>query len=277
MSAPVGRSTSDGYGARLRATTWWPLAQLMRPPQIPPDGEGARSMWRQLLLLNGIGIALILLLMVGFDATEISLMPPRGTPSLWWVRILTDFGKDAYVLSLLVAAMVTIAVIAPLWPQASRARLFDLGTHVQYVFLAVLVPVGCTQALKWVIGRGRPFVGGKANAFNFQPFNGTEAYSSLPSSHAVTSFALAFAVAAVWPRLTVPMYLYAVAIAASRLVLLAHHPSDVIAGALVGISGALAVRYWFAARQLGFAIGPGGLIVPGSGRSKGVDSRASAP
>ena len=32
------------------------------------------------------------------------MMPPRGTPSLWPVRILTDFGKDAYVLWLLAAA-----------------------------------------------------------------------------------------------------------------------------------------------------------------------------
>jgi membrane-associated phospholipid phosphatase len=277
MSAPEGLPTSDGYGAQLMAATWRPLMRLARPPQAPPAADGVRHLWRQLISLNGIGLVAILVLMVGFDANEIAMMPARGTPSLWWVRILTDFGKDAYVLSLLGAAVVAVALIAPLWPQASRARLFDLGTHVQYVFLAVLVPIACTQILKWGIGRGRPFVGGKANAFNFQPFNGTEAYSSLPSSHVVTSFALAFAVAAVWPRLTVPMYLYALAIAASRLVLLAHHPSDVIAGALVGISGALVVRYWFAARQLGFAIGPGGLIVPGLGRFKGVDSRASAP
>jgi membrane-associated phospholipid phosphatase len=277
MSAPVGRSTSDGYGARLMATTWQPVVRLLRPPQAPPDGEGARLLWRQLLLLNGIGILLVVVLMVGFDATEIGMMPPRGTPSLWWVRILTDFGKDAYVLSLLGAAVIAVAVISPLWPQASRARLFDLAAHVQFVFLAAAVSVVCAEVLKLVIGRGRPFVGGKANAFNFQPFNGTEAYFSLPSAHAVTGFALAFAVAAIWPRLTVPMYLYALAIAASRLVLLAHHPSDVVAGALVGISGALVVRYWFAARQTGFAIGAGGRILPAPDRLKGVDSRASAP
>jgi membrane-associated phospholipid phosphatase len=262
MTAPESMPTADGYGARLTVTTWQPLMRLLRPPQVPPATDGVRQLWRQVALLYGIGIAAILLLMVGFDATEIGLMPPRGTAGLWWVRSLTDFGKDAYVLSLLAAAVVAVGVIAPLWPQASRARLFGLGAHVQFLFLAVLVPVACTQVLKWVIGRGRPFVGGKANAFNFQPFNGTEAYSSLPSSHAVTGFALAFAVAAVWPRSTVPMYLYAIAIAASRLVLLAHHPSDVVAGALVGLSGALVVRYWFAACQAGFTIGPGGRIVP---------------
>ena len=70
-------------------------------------------------------------------------------------------------------------------------------------------------------------------------------------------------------------------IAASRLVLLAHHPSDVVAGALVGIIGAMFVRYWFAARRLGFAIQRDGTIVPlvgpSSGRLKRVARGAFAP
>lgn len=262
MNAPDGMPTTDGYGARLAATTWQPLVRLLRSPQTPVVADGAHRTWRQLCLLDGVGIILVLLLMAGFDATEIGLMPARGTPSLWWVKILTDFGKDTYVLSLLAVAIVAVAAVAPFWPQLSRPRLFALGAHVQFLFLAVLIPLACTEVLKWAVGRGRPFVGGKANAFNFQPFNGTEAYFSMPSAHAVTSFAVAFAVASVWPRAKVPMYLYAVAICVSRLVLLAHHPSDVVAGALVGLSGALVVRAWFAARGVGFAIGPGGRIVP---------------
>jgi membrane-associated phospholipid phosphatase len=58
------------------------------------------------------------------------------------------------------------------------------------------------------------------------------------------------------------MFIYAVIIALSRLVLLAHHPSDVVGGAVVGLACAMLVRYWFAARRLGFRIGKGGQIVP---------------
>jgi undecaprenyl-diphosphatase len=58
------------------------------------------------------------------------------------------------------------------------------------------------------------------------------------------------------------MFAYAVLIAATRLVLLAHHPSDVVAGAVVGILASVALRYWFAARRLGFAIRNDGQIVP---------------
>jgi undecaprenyl-diphosphatase len=78
----------------------------------------------------------------------------------------------------------------------------------------------------------------------------------------VTAVALAFAVGAIWPRLRLFMFAYAVVIAATRLVLLAHHPSDVVAGAVVGLLGAMVVRYWFAVRRLGFAIRENGGIAP---------------
>ena len=48
-------------------------------------------------LAAGLGAAIIAL-MYALDAWEIGQMPTRGTPSLWWIRILTDFGKDEYVL-----------------------------------------------------------------------------------------------------------------------------------------------------------------------------------
>ena len=55
--------------------------------------------------------------------------------------------------------------------------------------------------------------------------------------------------------------------------LLAHHPSDVVAGALVGIIGAMFVRYWFAARRLGFAIQRDGSIVSLVGPSAGAPQK----
>jgi membrane-associated phospholipid phosphatase len=117
--------------------------------------------------------------------------------------------------------------------------------------------------------------------FHFSHFAGTPAYSSFPSGHATCAFALAFAVSALWPQARSAMLVYAVVICATRLVLLAHHPSDVVAGALVGTIGAMLVRYWFAARRLGFAIQHDGRIVPlvgpSSGRLKRVAGGAFAP
>lgn len=217
--------------------------------------------WQVLVLLAIGGIAVVAL-MVGFDATEIGWMPPRGTPSLWPARILTDFGKDAYVLSMLAGLLLATAFVLPLARDGVRPALLRLGVQLEYLLLAVAVPVVLASCIKLMVGRGRPFVGGKADAFNFAPFNATEAHFSFPSAHVVTAFALAFGVAAIWPRTRIAMAIYAVLIAMTRLVLLAHHPSDVVAGAVIGLVGALVVRYWFAARRLGFAIDPNGEIHP---------------
>jgi undecaprenyl-diphosphatase len=242
---------------------------LVRRPSHSRRAEAARRSARHVLLLAAILGAAIIALMYALDVAEIGLMPPRGTAGLWPVRILTDFGKSAYVLWLLAGILAALALMIPRWRGSLRSPLLSLGTHLQFVFFAVLVPVLAGEVIKWIVGRGRPFVGGEANAFNFAHFAGTEAFASFPSGHAITSFALAFAVSAVWPQARPAMIVYAILIAISRLVLLAHHPSDVVAGALIGVVGAMLVRYLFAARRLGFAIRRDGAIVPLAGPSLG--------
>ena len=262
MSTSVATLESRNYAVQLVTLVRLSLAQLVRAPTHVRRTAAARRLGREALLIAGLGGLLVVALMFGFDATEIALMPPRRSPSVWWARDLTDFGKDSYVLWTLLAALIVTVLALPLLHGASRARLLRLGTHLQYIFLAVLCANLVTEGLKYAIGRGRPFVGGKANAFNFMPFAGTEPYFSLPSAHAVTAFALAFAVGAIWPRTRIIMLVYALLIAATRLALLAHHPSDVMAGAVIGILASVAIRHWFAVRRLGFAIRKDGQIVP---------------
>lgn len=280
MPTPADIAPRASYPAQLLVVSWSALAQLVRAPSHSRRAEAARKLARHSLWLSATGAAVVIALMVAFDQTEILLMPERGTPGLWPIRILTDFGKDEYVLSVLAVALVAVALVTASLHGTRRALLLGLGTRLQFIFLSVAVSVFVAEILKFLVGRGRPFVGGKANPFNFIPFEGTGAYASLPSGHAVTAFALAFAVSALWPRLRVFMFTYAIVILLTRLVLLAHHPSDVVAGALVGMVGAMAVRYWFAARRLGFAIRADGTILalpgPVSGRLKRVARGASA-
>jgi membrane-associated phospholipid phosphatase len=275
MAAEPDIARSSNYFSQLAALIGQSITQLTRSPSHSRRAEAAQRLSRRTLLLTAVTGFAIIVLMYAVDADEISLMPPRGTASLWPVRIFTDLGKAALVLWVLAAMLLSVAIVLPRLQGIRRSRLLKLGTHLEFLFLAVLVPILAGEIIKWIVGRGRPFVGGKANAFNFSHFAGTEAYASFPSAHAITSFALAFAVSAVWPRARVPMILYAILIATSRLVLLAHHPSDVVAGALVGVVGAMAVRYWFAARRLGFAIARDGAIKPLTGPSPGVRKRVA--
>ena len=281
MSATSNVTVSRSYFSRFFATLGASLAQLVRAPSHSRRAEAARRSARHVLwLAAGIGV-LTIALMYGLDASEIRLMPPRGTESLWPLRILTDFGKSAYVLWTLAALLFAVLIVSAGVRATARSLLLGLGTRLQFLFFAVLAPVLAGEVMKWMVGRGRPFVGGEANAFNFSHFAGSEAYASFPSGHAVTAFALASAVSALWPRARVAMLLYAIVIAATRLVLLAHHPSDVVAGALIGVVGAMMVRYWFAARHLAFTIRRDGAIAELTGPSlshlKRVAREAFAP
>jgi undecaprenyl-diphosphatase len=289
MPSLAANGESSNYVARLSALVWLSTMQLLGPASHPRAAKAARRRMRHSLLLIGLGAVVVVTLMYVLDVREISLMPPRGTASLWPVRIVTDFGKAAGVLWILAVMLLAVALVSPVLRGSARSRLLRLGTDLQFLFFAVLVPVLTGEVIKWIVGRGRPFVGGEANAFNFVHFAGTEAYASFPSAHAITSAALAFAVSSVWPKAKGVMIVYALLIAGSRLVLLAHHPSDVVAGAVIGVVGAMFVRYWFAVRRLDFVIVCDGAIAPpigprlgfrhGSrlGLRKGVARDASAP
>jgi membrane-associated phospholipid phosphatase len=273
-----------GYVARVSTLVGQSATQLRRPASHPRAALAVRRLGRQSVLLVAAGVIAIVALMYWLDAYEIVLMPPRGAPALWPVRILTDFGKDANVVAVLAIMLVGVTVVSPALHGPAQLHLLRLGLHLQFFLAAVVVPLLAGELIKWAVGRGRPFVGGHANPFNFVPFVGTEAYASFPSAHAITSAALALAVSAVWPRARGVMIVYAVAIAGTRLLLLAHHPSDVVGGALIGLIGAVWVRYWFAARRLGFAIRRDGAIMPlrlrpgpGIEGSKGVAQGPSTP
>ena len=266
MTAPVRLDETSSYPVRLAATLGQGWRRLTRTPSHSRRAEAARRSSRHVVIMTALIAVVIVALMFMLDARVIQLMPPRGTASLWPVRIVSDFGKSEYVLWALLAALAITALTLPRLRGRPRAILIGWGDRLLFLFCAVAVPVLAGDILKGVIGRGRPFVGGHANPFNYSHFAWTEAYASFPSGHAMTSAALAFGIASLWPRLRWWMAGYVIVILATRLVLLAHHPSDVVAGALVGVVGAMAVRHWFAARRLAFTIAADGVIsaLPGS-------------
>ena len=66
---------------------------------------------------------------------------------------------------------------------------------------------------------------------------------SFPSGHSATSFACATTLALAFPRLAVPLYVLAAAIAYSRVYVGVHYPLDVLGGAVLGVAVAIALRW----------------------------------
>jgi membrane-associated phospholipid phosphatase len=253
----------------------------------PARGTGAATLaWRAPLRL-AIGAVILAALiggtMIAFDAWAIREMVQRFpvwlTPA---VEEYTEFGKSSWFLVPTGVALLGLAALAsPTLPRMSRLVLAALSVRIGFVFLALAVPGVVVAVVKRLIGRARPLVGGSDDPFTYLPFGWDVEYASLPSGHASTAFAAAVAIGALWPRLRPLLWTYAVLIAVSRVVLIAHHPSDVLAGAVFGVVGALLVRDWFAARRLAFAPGAEGRIrvLPGPSfaRIKRVARQLFAP
>jgi membrane-associated phospholipid phosphatase len=185
-------------------------------------------------------------------ASEWARRLPLGFSNAFFM--ITDFGLSGWFLIPLGFVLLCLAALIP--PQLSRLSqgvLAALAARFGFLFVAIGAPGLFVSIVKRLIGRARPDVGGHDDPFAYLPFIWRPEYASMPSGHATTACAAAFAIGAIWPRARVVMWLYAVLIMLSRVIVLAHHPSDVIAGALVGIVGAVLVRRWFAARRLVFS------------------------
>jgi hypothetical protein len=97
-------------------------------------------------------------------------------------------------------------------------------------FKSITLAEAAVSPLKYATNRDRP--------------TGTHSRSdsSFPSSHAATSFAAASAVGHAYPRLKLPAYTLAALIAYSRVYNQRHYPTDVIAGACIGVVAARVSR-----------------------------------
>lgn len=249
-------------------------ALLARKPRPCP-----RSAWLAPLRLGlgaAVAVAVLAATMAAFDAWAVTAV--QRWPH-WLITVfdeITDFGKSVRVLVPIAFMLAGIAVLAsPALPRVSQRVLAALAMRLGFLFLAIGLPGLVCTVVKRLIGRARPLIEGGADPFIYRPLDWSVEYSSLPSGHATDAFAIAVAIGALWPRMRVLMWAYAAVIALSRVVLLAHFPSDVVAGAIVGTLGALLVREYFVARGLAFAHTADGRIRPLPGPSFGRIKRVA--
>jgi undecaprenyl-diphosphatase len=73
--------------------------------------------------------------------------------------------------------------------------------------------------------------------------------SSFPSGHTSTSFACAYVISRLAPRLTIPVFVLAALIGFSRVYVGVHYPLDVVAGAIFGLIVARALLLLLTALQ----------------------------
>lgn len=263
-------------------STW--LNVLLRPSRIPPERRAPLwpvKGWITLAALLAIlaAVAVSMLLLDAFLIGEARQLPRWMRKAFEWI---TWFGLSGWflwptgILLLVIAALPSSKL-----PRLAQGVLAAIVVRTGFIFLAIGTPALFVAIIKRIIGRARPYVFPVTDPYSYAPFLWKSSYASFPSGHATNAFAVAVAIGALWPQARLPLWIYAMIIAASRVVVNAHFPSDVIAGAVIGTAGALLVRGWFAARHLAFTVGNDATIhhLPGPswGRIKAVARRLLAP
>ncbi len=216
--------------------------------------------WQQVCIGAGIALAIFFFLMVFIDAAAIRGVAHLPRWIVWFFNEITDYGKGGWFLWPFGLFFVALAALPPMLPRVQQLVVAAVMVRVGFLFVAIGLPGLFGTIIKRMIGRARPMVTGTIDPYAFSPFIWRADYASLPSGHATTAFAALVAIGTLWPRARTVMWIYALLIAASRVVVTAHYPSDVFAGAIVGTVGALMVRRWFALRHLGFSLGPDGSV-----------------
>jgi membrane-associated phospholipid phosphatase len=118
--------------------------------------------------------------------------------------------------------------------------LIDNDRWESWLICALLGPlaIGLNYALKLVVKRPRPVLEG------LPPLGGAPSSLSFPSAHATSSFAVATAMVRVDPAMA-GAFVVAILLAVGRPYLGMHYPSDVLAGAFLGVLLGLAVPLSF--------------------------------
>jgi membrane-associated phospholipid phosphatase len=152
------------------------------------------------------------------------------------VQIVTTAGESTWYFLILVPGWILFLFIR-------KNKL--LSMRFFYLFLALSASGLINMLIKWLAGRHRPISLFKEGLYGFNYFGLGYELNSFPSGHAVTAFSLATAMTILFPRWGGLLFIPALMIAATRVMLTAHFLSDVVVGACIGIISAMLVKYCF--------------------------------
>lgn len=261
-----------GDGVRLLVVSIVRALAYLRDRRIgvPRPRLGFLGRWEALVFgVLTVGIVAALMLLV--DPLTIGLRLRLPSWLVVFSERLTDLGFSGVILWPLGIGLAYALLLTNVGDAVTRQVAASVAARLGFLFLAI-APVGLLVAIvKHSLGRARPHaalhIKGPSPEMTFDFMIWKSSFASFPSGHSTTTFAAAVAFAALFPRARTILLVAAFPIAATRIVLSSHFPSDVVAGAVLGTVAALWTVKLFAARRVVFAVDAEGAIVPMAGPS----------
>jgi len=201
---------------------------------------------RRQLLWAGVATALVTAALITWVDIPLALFF-NGYRQTWWAEFfnqITDFasGWIWYPAALLGigAAYLQHKVRTPNpagWIREVRAWTFMIVTMASSgIFINVL---------KLAVGRERPRLLFRDGTSGFHPFNLNLTDCGFPSGHTQSICTAMLTLAFIYPPLRPLLFIVAVMVSASRIVIGAHYAGDVTAGIYIAVAATLLWKQWF--------------------------------
>ena len=176
-------------------------------------------------------------------------------------RSITDLGLGVWYIVPSVACLVAMNLVD--WRALSNRSLMlacNWTGFAAYVLASTGLSGLAVNLLKYGIGRARPLHFAELGAFSLHPFAFDAGFAGMPSGHATTMGAVFAVVLLCFPRWRHAALACALAICATRVLVGAHYPADVVAGFGFGFGCAALLAVLFA--RLGFVFRQRGAGLP---------------
>ncbi len=272
MPITPSSETTDGRDARTDGPiasaghNFEVLRSRLRRRRVPPLDASAYHYGRLFLAGGALTALLIAFSLLALDRHAPGWAESLGDPVSGFFGFVTNFGRSEWLL--VPSGVFGLALLCANWSRVSRevsAAWVEVGELVGFFFFTVAGAGIATDIVKWLLGRSRPVRFAKDGIFSFHPISFDYAHVSFPSGHATTVAAALTAVALIFrrrPVLVAIIALIAMTIAASRVVVRAHYPSDVFGGFFVGVAFTVAYAYALGRNGVGFQRQPDGTLLP---------------
>ena len=155
-------------------------------------------------------------------------------------KYITHLGDDKVWIMIAVIGLAILGVKI-----LRKQKLSDNSKHLGFLFLSILIAVTIGSALKIALARYRPELLFQKDLYGFHFLSLNNAFQSTPSGHSLCIFAVCTSLSLLFKRYAGLLYLMAILVGISRLILTKHYLSDVMLGAYVGIISAVIAYHIF--------------------------------